>query len=185
MSRIVVQLGLAGGMPRPLIGRCPSLFGVWLRERIASIAIDWPAVGFHGIELLPDGVRLVLLARGATPSEVVGLAIARAVRVEVESAALAWCGLQRGTIWDDATVVIVERLGCEQRLGAVGWGLGAAPLAKSASRIIRQLESCTEQPQPQPIAPSRCSAFYDLTLASRITANQKKHRVHRPRREDR
>ena len=110
MSRVVVQLALAAGMPRPLNGRCPSLFGVWLRERIASIAIDWPAVAFHRIELLADGVRLLLLARAATPPDVVGLAIARAVRLEVQSAALACCGLQRGTIWDDATVVIVEEV---------------------------------------------------------------------------
>jgi len=105
MSRIVVQLALAAGMPRPLNGRCPSLFGVWLRERIASIAIDWPAVGFHRIELMADGVRLALQAPAATPPEAVGLAVARAVRVEVESAALACCGLPSGIIWDNATVV--------------------------------------------------------------------------------
>jgi hypothetical protein len=107
MPRIVVQLALAAGMPRPLNSRCPSLFGGWLRERIASIAIDWPAVGFHRIELLPDGVRLVLLPQAGTPLEAVGLAIARAVRVEVESAALSSCGLQHGVMWDDHIIVIV------------------------------------------------------------------------------
>ena len=108
MSRVVVQLALASGIPRPLIGRCPSLFGVWLRERIASIAIDWPAVGFHRIELLTDGVRLVLLPRATMPSEAVGLAIARAVREEVQAAALACCGLRDGVVWGSHTVVIVE-----------------------------------------------------------------------------
>jgi hypothetical protein len=119
MSRIVVQLALAAGMPRPLNGRCPSLFGGWLRERVASMAIDWPAVGFHRIELVADGVRLALQARDATPPEAVGLAVARAVREEVESAALACCGLRSGeALWRGHTVVIVDRQEANS-----GWGL--------------------------------------------------------------
>ena len=109
MVRVLVQLELAAGMPRPLNGRGrASLFGIWLRERVVSIALDWPAIGFHHIDLLPDGVRLVLVPPAAMLSEAVGLAIARAVRTEVESAALACCGLRDGVVWSSHIVVIVE-----------------------------------------------------------------------------
>ena len=110
MVRVLVQLELAAGMPRPLNGRGrASLFGIWLRERVVSIALDWPAIGFHHIDLLPDGVRLVLVPPAAMLSEAVGLAIARAVRTEVESAALACCGLRDGVVWQSSTVVVVGR----------------------------------------------------------------------------
>lgn len=110
MERVLVQLELAAGMPRPLHGRCPSLFGVWLRERIVSISLDWPAVGFHRIELLPDGVRLLLFTpRIGVPPDVTGLAVARAIRGEVQSAALAYCGLREGdAVWRETTVRMVE-----------------------------------------------------------------------------
>jgi hypothetical protein len=161
MSRVVVQLALAGGMPRPLNGHCPSLFGVWLRERIASIAIDWPAVGFHRIELLADGVRLVLLPRAATPSEAVGLAIARAVRLEVEAAALACCGLESGAaLWQGHTVVIVERLKLKS-----GWGLGAQDDSPAKQPPAPSPQPFSLAPHPAPV--------YDRTLASRITASNK------------
>ena len=108
MSRVVIQLGLASGMPGPLNGGCASLFGVWLRERIASIVIDWPAVGFQRIEVLPDGVRLTLIPRADMPPEAVGVAIARTIRTEVHAAALACCGLKRGAVWSEETLVIVD-----------------------------------------------------------------------------
>src|SRR5690242_20061595 len=108
---LLVELRLASGMPRPLFGETASLFGIWLLERIASLAIDWPAVGFHRIVLLPDGVRLTLVPRFPVPAAVVGFAIGRAVRAEVEAAALKCCGLEDGgPVWSGETVVIVEPL---------------------------------------------------------------------------
>ena len=42
-------------------GGRPTDFGILIRERIASLAIGWPEVGFHRIELEPREVRVALI----------------------------------------------------------------------------------------------------------------------------
>lgn len=110
MVRMMVRLALAPAMPRAALadGR-NSLFGGWLVERITSIALDWPAVGFCRIDVQPDSVALILTARAGAPPVAVGAAVARAIRTEVQTAALACCGLADGAaLWRAETVIVVE-----------------------------------------------------------------------------
>ena len=111
MVRVMVRLALAPGVPRPaLADGSNSLFGAWLVERIASIALDWPAVGFCRIDVQPTGVDLVLTARAGAPPVAVGAAIAHAIRTEVQAAALACCGLEDGApLWGAETMILEER----------------------------------------------------------------------------
>ena len=59
--------------------------------------------------MLRDGIRILLLPQAAAPPVAVGLAIARAIRTEVQAAALACSGLPDGeAVWQGHTVLIVE-----------------------------------------------------------------------------
>lgn len=110
MPRVVVQLDLASSVAQLRLGTgSVSLFGAWIAERIASLAIDWPGVAFHRIDLTARGVQLTLIPRVGMSPVAVGLAIARAIRTETQAAALSCCGLKAGrNLWDSQTVVIVQ-----------------------------------------------------------------------------
>jgi hypothetical protein len=56
-----------------------------LRERIASLALDWPAVGFLKIEPGDGELRVTLATRGRLPAWVTALAVRRAIRRELMS----------------------------------------------------------------------------------------------------
>ena len=60
MRRIQIRIPVTHG--DSLLWNCdrPTDLGVLLRERIASLAIDWPEVGFDRIEVMQDEVRVTL-----------------------------------------------------------------------------------------------------------------------------
>ena len=97
MVGVEVVLVLAEGMPGPLgVGGRASLFGIWLRERIVSVSLDWPCVAFHRVELTSNGVQLLLRGPRGVPPEAAGTAIARAIQREIQASALRSSGLTTG-----------------------------------------------------------------------------------------
>lgn len=71
-------------------------FGAWLRERVASLVLDWPAVGFHRIDITPSGLELLVVAGNHADPRAQFLAVLRAVERATERGAgtRLWCDLQ-------------------------------------------------------------------------------------------
>ena len=78
-------------------------FGRWLRERVASHIPDWPAVGFHRIEITGDGLELLLVAGGHARAEAQFAAVMRAVWRDTTRGAVR-CGWTSCEMWSDAEV---------------------------------------------------------------------------------
>lgn len=86
MPRVILQFSLAAPLAATGDHGHPSLLGAWIRERIASAAIDWPGVAFDHIRICKHDVRLGIIPPPHIPPAVVGIAIARAITNEINSA---------------------------------------------------------------------------------------------------
>jgi hypothetical protein len=111
MSRVLVRLAFAPGAPRcalstPL-GERRAPFGTWLRERVASLALDWPAIAIHQQHHSPVGVELVLLPGRGLPPLVSGRALARAAERELSVAARRG-GWVKGELFCGVEVVVED-----------------------------------------------------------------------------
>lgn len=85
-----------------------SRFGRWLRDRIAMMPPQWPAVAFHRLGFVGSAVRLVLCLRHPAPPLVVGLAVARVLQRETAEAARAAGWLEEGVpLWRVGGTVVV------------------------------------------------------------------------------
>jgi hypothetical protein len=127
MARILIRLTLMSSAPAPLMPRPTSdtlaPFGRWLRERVGSAALDWPAVALHRLHFTPCTMELVLLADPATPPLSSGLGLARALARELDLAARR-SGWVRGPLWSDMGVWVAAR----------GGEVGRAAVVPSAPR---------------------------------------------------
>lgn len=96
MARALLRLTAAAGTP-PLVenGRLAP-FGAWVRERVASLVLDWPAVGFHRIDVTARGLELLLVAGQHAEPRAQFLAVLRAVERATERSAgrRIWCDLE-------------------------------------------------------------------------------------------
>lgn len=112
MRRALVRFDIAASLP-PLVRRLPegvvlAPFGRWLRERVASSVPDWPAVGFHRIEITAAGLELLLVAGGHVRSEAQFAAVMRAVWRDTTRGAVR-CGWTREEIWVAAEIIAERR----------------------------------------------------------------------------
>jgi hypothetical protein len=108
MRRALVRLTIAPLMP-PLVRRLPqgtvlTPFGRWMRERIASMVPDWPAVGFHRIEMTAAGLELLLVAGGHARAEAQFAAVMHALWRETTRGARR-CGWTKDEIWVSAEII--------------------------------------------------------------------------------
>lgn len=108
MRRALVRFTIAASSP-PLVrrlpeGTVPASFGRWLRERVASSVPDWPAVGFHRIEITAAGLELMLVAGGHARAEAQFAAVMRAVWRDTTRGAVR-CGWTRRELWVAAEIV--------------------------------------------------------------------------------
>lgn len=117
MPRVLVRLAFTPEAPRcalrTLAGERRAPFGTWLRERVASLALDWPAVAIHQQHHSAAGVELVLLPRRGLPPLVCGRALARAAERELSVAARRG-GWVKGELFCGVEVV-VETANSERR----------------------------------------------------------------------
>jgi hypothetical protein len=119
MARILIRLTLMSSAPAPLMPRPTSdtlaPFGRWLRERVGSAALDWPAVALHRLHFTPCTMELVLLADPATPPLSSGLGLARALARELDLAARrsGWVAARGGEVGRAAVVPSAPRPGHE------------------------------------------------------------------------
>ncbi len=104
MARVLVRLTLVPWAPPPVVRRVEgeqvAPFGRWLRERIASTALDWPKMAFHRVHLTPRSLELVVITPAAAPALPGALLVARAVARELDLAARR-TGWVRGALWTD------------------------------------------------------------------------------------
>ena len=143
MRRALVRFTIAPDLP-PLIQRLPEAtilapFGRWLRERVASHIPDWPAVGFHRIEITADGLEVLLVAGGHARAEAQFVAVMRAVWRDTTRGAVR-CGWTSCELWVSAEVHGEERESekARKREGAVGAlvpseGRGSVPTMRDPS----------------------------------------------------
>ena len=108
MRRALLRFTVAADLP-PLVRRLPegavlAPFGRWLRERVASSIPDWPAVGFHRIEITDAGLELLLVAGGHARAEAQFAAVMRAVWRDTTRAEVR-CGWTSAEVWCAAEVV--------------------------------------------------------------------------------
>lgn len=112
MPRILLRLTLARAVPPPVIprpgGEVVTPFGRWVRERVASAALDWQGVAVHHVHLTPATVELVLLTDGAVPPLPSALTIARSLARELDLAARRG-GWVRTPLWGDLGVWVAAR----------------------------------------------------------------------------
>ena len=112
MPRALARFTIAPARP-PLVYHLPdgvvlAPFGRWLRERVASAVPDWPAVGFHRIDLTAAGLDLLLVAGRHARAEAQFAAVMRAVWRDTSRGAVR-CGWSRGEIWATAEIVPERR----------------------------------------------------------------------------
>ena len=107
MIRTLVRLSLAPAGPSPLVrgfaGEILTPFGRWLRERVASAAIDWPDVAFHRVHLTATSLEVVVLLRPGIPPHRGAQEVARALARELDLAARR-TGWSRGMLWSDVAL---------------------------------------------------------------------------------
>ena len=111
MPRALVRLTTAPDAP-PLLTELPegtvlAPFGRWLRERIASMVPDWPAIAFHRIECIDDGVEVLLIAGPRLRSAHSFAAVVEAIRLDTARGARR-CGWTRGELWQRTELVSEE-----------------------------------------------------------------------------
>jgi hypothetical protein len=80
--QIEVRVIAAPGAPSMGCQDRLSDLGCLLRERVASMALDWPALGFLRIEPERHTLRIVLAVPRCVPAMVAAAAVARAIRRE-------------------------------------------------------------------------------------------------------
>lgn len=96
MARALLRLTAAAGTPPLLENGRLAPFGAWVRERVASLVLDWPAVGFHRIEITTMGLEVILVAGHHADARAQFLAVLRAVERATERGAgrRIWCDLE-------------------------------------------------------------------------------------------
>lgn len=109
MHRGLLRLVIAPGLP-PLVEHLPggtvlTPFGCWMRERVASLIPDWPAVGFHRLEITALGLDLHLRAGDHSRATAQFAAVLAAVRRETARAAVR-SGWATGEIWREESLSI-------------------------------------------------------------------------------
>lgn len=104
MARALLRLTAAAGHP-PLRheGRLAP-FGCWLREQVASLVLEWPAVGFHRVEITSHGLELLLVSGSHAEPRAQFLAVLRAVERQTERGAIR-SGWSRSRLWCDIEMI--------------------------------------------------------------------------------
>lgn len=120
MQRGLLRFTVSPGLP-PLIHRHPggvllAPLGRWLSERIASQVPDFPAIGFHRLEVTPEGVELLLVASDRIDAPVAFAHVMAVIRRDTDGAARR-SGWGTDRIWQDAELVMERRLRAVGRLG--------------------------------------------------------------------
>lgn len=107
MIRTLVRLSLTPAGPTPLVrgfaGEVLTPFGRWLAERVASVAVDWPDVAFHRVQVTATALEVVVLLAPGVPPHRGALALARALARELDVAARR-SGWSRGMLWSDVAL---------------------------------------------------------------------------------
>jgi hypothetical protein len=104
MARALLRLTVAAGTPPLRLDGRLAPFGCWLREQVASLVPDWPAVGFHRIEITQAGVELLLVAGSHADPRAQFLAVLRAVERRTERGAIR-SGWSRSRLWCDVEII--------------------------------------------------------------------------------
>jgi hypothetical protein len=125
--RTLVRLSLTPSGPSPLTrgfaGEILTPFGRWLRERVASAAIDWPDVAFHRVHLTSTSLEVVVLLRPGIPPHRGAQEVARALARELDLAARR-TGWSRGVLWSDVALWTGDEMGSAARAGQQHHGQG-------------------------------------------------------------
>jgi hypothetical protein len=125
--RTLLRLSLTPAGPAPLVrgfaGEILTPFGRWLRERVASAAVDWPDVAFHRVHLTATSLEVVVLLRPGIPPHRGAQEVARALARELDLAAQR-TGWSRGVLWSDVALWTGDEVGSAARASQQYHGQG-------------------------------------------------------------
>src|SRR5690606_32805691 len=118
-------------------GRVLTPFGRWLRERISSMVPDWPAIAFHRIECIEDGVEVLLIAGPRLPAVPQFAAVVEAIRLDTARGARR-CGWTRGELWLGTELVSEETSEADRLRPAATVTSAARPARRSRPESRRR-----------------------------------------------
>jgi hypothetical protein len=120
MRRGLLRFTVSAGLP-PLVHRHPggvtlAPLGRWLSERIASQVPDFPATGFHRLEITPEGIELLLVASDRIDAPVAFAQVMEVIRRDTDGAARR-SGWGTDRIWQDAQLIMEQPPSLVRRSG--------------------------------------------------------------------